>query len=141
MITFNQFLTKWDGKYVDFDKRYGYQCVDLMRQYCLEVLGIPGYTLPPADYAKNIYKRYSATKPFLKIPNTPTGIPKNGDIIFWDYYPFVTGWAGHVAIVVGDGASVNNFISFDQNWPTKTACHRQLHNYRGVMGWLRFVKV
>jgi len=137
-MTLDQFLVKWNGRYVDFDGAYGYQCVDLMRQYIKEVFGVNPYVaLPPAPNAKTIYNTYNSPTPYQKIKNTPTGIPKAGDIIFWGYYPGVTGWAGHVAICVGDGASVNNFISFDQNWPSRTACHRQLHNYRGVMGWLR----
>jgi cell wall-associated NlpC family hydrolase len=139
-MTFQQFLDRYNGAYIDYDGAYGYQCVDLMRQYIKDVFGVNPYiALPPNSSAKQIYKAYTFSTPYKKIANTPTAIPKNGDIIFWGYYPGVTGWAGHVAIVVGDGASVNNFISFDQNWPSRTACHRQLHNYKGVMGWLRKV--
>ena len=138
-MTFNTFIAKYGGHYVDWDHAYGYQCVDLMRQYVWDVIGLKPYiAIPSTGNAKDIYKNYHGTA-FQKIPNTPLGIPKDGDIIFWGFYPGVTGWAGHVAVVVGTGGSVNNFISFDQNWPTNSACHRQLHNYRGVLGWLRKV--
>ena len=139
MITYQQFLDKYNGKYVDYDKKYGYQCVDLFRQYVVDCFGLSPYTIfPAADYAKTIYKNYTASSPFKKIPYTPTNTPKSGDIIFWNFYPGVIGWPGHVGIVVGDGASMYNFISFDQNW-SPTYCHRQLHSYKGVMGWLRKV--
>jgi len=89
--------------------------------------------------ARNIYNNYNkitgAFKNFALIRNTALNAPKNGDIVWWGFYPGVTGLAGHVAICVGDGANVNNFISFDQNYPTGSSCHRQLHNYKGVLGW------
>jgi hypothetical protein len=139
MISFQEYLDAHNTKYIDFDKNRKFWCVDNMRQYIQDVLGLSGWVLPAAPNAKTIYNNYSSTRPFTKIKNTAYNIPKSGDIIFWGYYPFVTGLAGHVGIVVGDGGSVNNFISFDQNYPTGTACHRQLHSYKGVMGWLRKV--
>ena len=30
-----------------------------------------------------------------------------------------------------------SFTSFDQNWPTGSPSHKQLHDYNGVVGWLR----
>jgi cell wall-associated NlpC family hydrolase len=139
-MTYQEFLDKYNWQYVDYDKYYGYQCVDLMRQYIKDVFDLNPYqVLPPAPGAKQIYQRYNTGYPFKKIPNTREAIPINGDIIFWGWYWGLTGPNGHVGIVVGDGSSVNNFISFDQNWPRGSACHRQLHDYRGVMGWLRKV--
>ena len=134
MITFDEFINKWKGRYLDFDGRYGYQCVDLMRQYIKEVLQVNPYEIKPAGTAKQIYRNFTSSPHFIKIPNTPTGVPKKGDIIFWGTYPFVTGFAGHVALFVE--GNVMSFISFDQNWPTGTSCHLQKHSYRGVMGWI-----
>src|SRR5574344_661086 len=37
----DEFITKYSGKKVDFDGAYGAQCVDLFRQYCKDVLGLP----------------------------------------------------------------------------------------------------
>jgi hypothetical protein len=133
------FIDKYNGKFVDYDGKFGYQCVDLMRFYINEIFGLNPYDiLPGAIYAKQIFQRFpatpSASKYFTKIINTPTGVPKKGDIVFWGWYPFVTGIAGHVAIFVeGD---TNRFISFDQNFPLRSSCHYVNHSYRGVMGWL-----
>lgn len=133
----DQFVTKYNGRYIDYDHKYFAQCVDLMRQYCVDVLGIDGYTLPPTDYAKNIFKRFPllGTDKFTKILNTPNNSPMKGDIIFWDWKWPVTGYAGHVAIVTG--ADVNRFIAFTQNYPTRSTCRYYNYNYRGVLGWLR----
>lgn len=136
MLTFQQFLDKWNGQYCEYsDPANRYQCQDLMRQYVQDVLGLPQSALPGALYAKDVFNNYKGTA-FRKVYNNPLNFPPNGALVFWKYYPFVVGWAGHVGINVGDGASIYNFISFDQNYPTRTACHRQLHSYKGVMGWL-----
>lgn len=134
MLTFDQFIAKYDGKYIDFDGKYGYQCVDLMRQYLKEVLGMSAYTaVPPVTGAKDIYSKAN-DKYFDKIPNGKLNFPLRGDIVVWHPYLGVIGWAGHVAVNI-TGAQMN-LISFDQNFKI-TACHRQLHDYKGVTGWLR----
>jgi hypothetical protein len=38
MITLNEFIEKYQNKNIDFDKKYGSQCVDLIQAYKVEVL-------------------------------------------------------------------------------------------------------
>ena len=38
MRPYVDFKNKWLGKRIDYDKAYGYQCVDLIKQYLDEVL-------------------------------------------------------------------------------------------------------
>jgi hypothetical protein len=137
-MTIDLFINKYNGKYIDFDGVYGCQCVDLMRKYVQECLGKDPYSIPRANYAKNIFKNLKSNKDFTKVINTPTGIPKKGDIVFWDWRWPVTGYAGHVAIFSGGNAY--KFISFDQNYPSKSPCRYYNHDYRGVMGWLHPLK-
>jgi hypothetical protein len=40
-MTLNEFVEKYKGKPVDFDKMYGAQCVDLVRQYFQDVWKLP----------------------------------------------------------------------------------------------------
>jgi CHAP domain-containing protein len=134
-MTHDDFVSKYKGRYIDYDGAYGYQCVDLMRLYQKEVFEVPPNSIPAAGYARDIYKNFKPNQYFDKINNTPTGIPQKGDIIFFNTYPFVYGIAGHVAIY--HEGNVNTLISFDQNYPTNTACHLQKHSYRGCLGWLR----
>lgn len=134
MITLDQFIKKNNGRFVDYDRAFGYQCVDLMREYIIECLGLAPYkVIPPVNYAKNAFYNYTGNV-FNKIWNGRTNYPKKGDIIFWKTYPFVTGIAGHVGIVVS--ADVNNIIVFNQNYPTRNPCLLRRFNYRGVIGWL-----
>jgi len=132
-MTFDEFITKYNGKGIDFDGWFGDQCVDLMNQYVLEVLGVanPSSVLP-GDTAYHIYQNAKDPR-FTKVPNTPTGVPQKGDIVFWDT---TLGPAGHVAVfITGD---TTNFTSFDQNFPTGSLCHSQNHSYNSVAGWLHF---
>ena len=131
-----QFFTKWNGKYIDFDGAYGFQCVDLARQYIKEVLGYPQTSMPPAGYAKDIFKKFTSSPNiyFEKVLNGPYNAPRTGDIIFWGVYPLVTGWPGHVAICSTAGTMA--FVSFDQNYGKPNYCRYINHNYRGVLGWL-----
>lgn len=135
MATINEFFNKYNGKYIDFDKNGKYWCVDLMRTFLVEVLGLSGWNLPAVTYAKQIFTNFNTSnKNFTRIYNTPTGVPKKGDIIFWRYYFRVTGWAGHVAIF--NSGNVNSLITFDQNYPTGFPSRFVKHSYRGIMGWL-----
>lgn len=128
-MSFDQFISKYNGKGIDYDGAYGFQCVDLYRQYVKEVLVVP--QSPPVPGAKDVWNTY-LPQYFERITNTPEGVPQKGDIMIWgsNYGPY-----GHVG-VYRDG-NVWGFNSFDQNDPVGTKCHIQYHNYRGVLGWLR----
>ena len=126
-MTYSDFKNKYNGKGIDFDGWYGYQCMDLAHQYATEVVGID---FAPAPAAKDVWKQNPMG--YEKIPNTPTGVPQQGDIIVWNEE---VGPYGHIAIF--DNGDVNKFQSFDQNWPTGSLCHIQDHSYKGVAGWFR----
>ncbi len=130
-MTLQDFISKYTNQFIDYDKSYGNQCVDLINQYCQEVLGIqnPIGELP-GDTAYDIYQNYQGQL-FDKIANTPTGVPSAGDIPFWDTS---IGSAGHVDLFIS--GDQNSFNGFDQNWPVGSPCHVQTHSYGGVVGWL-----
>ena len=134
MISFQDFIIKWNGKYIDFDGVYGPQCFDLLHQFVVEVLGLTDGRILAAPAAKDIYNNYDnlyGHENFEKIANTPTGIPGEGDIVIWS-----SGQYGHVAIFIEGNA--NTFRSFDQNYPTGSPCHVQEHTYGYCLGWLHF---
>lgn len=128
-MTSDQFIAKYNQVPVDFDKAFGNQCMDLMHQYCLDVLGLDGSILRAPD-AQTVFKKFSWPKQFMLVPNTPTGVPSKGDIIFFSTPP-----SGHVAIFFDGDAK--QFTSFDQNWPLNSLPHLQRHDYKEVLGWLR----
>lgn len=135
-MTFDEFISKYTGKPVDFDGYYGVQCMDLMHQYHYDVLGLKDARTLAAPLARNVYENFNSMvgkEYFEKIANTPTGVPQKGDIMFWNNS---VGDAGHVAIFIS--GDENNFKSFDANWPVGTNPHVQSHTYAGVYGWLRY---
>lgn len=110
--------------------------MDLLHQYCVEVLGLLNPRILAAPAAKDVFNNFEnifGHEYFEKIPNTLEGIPLEGDIIFWG-----SGTWGHVAIFVN--GDVKRFKSFDQNYPTGSPCHVQEHNYSSCLGWLRIKK-
>jgi hypothetical protein len=132
------FVNAWTNKPIDFDKSYGYQCVDLMRQFAQDVLGMNSQF--PRGNAYAIFSNMSSTTTLKKVLNTPAAVPSKGDVIFW--HPAASnGQAGHVAIFV-EGNS-KQFSSFDQNYCKNTgsgigecAPRKVVHNYDGVAGWI-----
>jgi len=134
-MTLEEFVIKWNGKYIDFDGVYGNQCMDEMHQYNVECLGITDGSVLAASSAKVLWDTFQTVKGhelFDQIVNTPTGVPQEGDIVLWN-----NGTYGHVAVFV-EGNDIS-FRSFDQNFPTGSFCHVQNHpNYTGVAGWLRY---
>jgi len=127
-MSFNDFITKYDGKPIDYDGFYGYQCRDLVMQYISEFLGFPQ---PPAGNAINLYTSFNQPNSYDLIANTPTGIPTKGDIMVWGTG---VGSNGHTGIYIS--GNMYSFVSFDQNWPVGSYCHQQNHNYNYVLGWL-----
>jgi hypothetical protein len=127
------FFNKYNGKKVDFDGHYGAQCVDEFRQFNKEVLGIaqPRGVNGAKDFWNNYSNDTNLYNNFDKIANTPSFVPQFGDVAIWG-----NGAYGHIAICTGKG-DVNKFESFDQNYPTGSACHYVTHNYSGFLGVLR----
>lgn len=130
MITLDQFIAKYDGKPIDFDHQFGNQCVDLVAQYCVEVLGVQPYYANAADWWN-----YNDDKFAAKIPIGSGETPQKGDIVIWGHNTPGSGGAGHIDIWL-DGTR-NNFTGFDQNWPSGSYCHHQGHDYNYIIGWYR----
>ncbi len=139
MISLDAFINKYNGTYQEYNNdQYKFQCMDLFWMYLKEVLGIDPKPYQGWGSAKNCYNNFNiikgASTTFTRIANKPTNAPQKGDIVFWGYYPFVTGWWGHVGICTSAG--IYALVSFDQNWGKPNFCRYVNHSYKGVMGWL-----
>lgn len=123
----DNFVGQFNGRGVDFDGAYGFQCMDEAEEYNRDVVGAPrigGDAIDtPPRFNRSLYDW---------IDNTPTNVPAKGDIMVWGSK---VGQYGHIAVFVN--GNVNSFVSFDQNWPLGSVCHQQSHNYNGVLGWAR----
>jgi len=127
-MTFDDFIKKWDGKLLDYDNAYSGQCVDVIQQYSVEVLGIGSWGSGNAVGRWTNYPK----EHFDRIANTPEGVPQKGDVMIWGTG---AGPYGHIAVFIEGTAG--SFRSFDQNWPVGSKCHIQGHYYNNVLGWLR----
>lgn len=131
-MTFNEFYQGVNGKSLDYDGLYGYQCVDLAKVYLDWCFGIkPGAWGNAKDYWNNLNKPGMADN-FYQVPNTRDLVVERGDIVVWGAMsgnPY-----GHVSI--GLSGDINHFTSLDQNWGSNYV-REVYHNYDGVLGVLR----
>lgn len=98
----------WIGKRVDVDKKYNYQCVDFIRQYCTE----SGYPITTSGNAIDLWKVGLWPK-YKRISYKFWVLPSPGDVVIFNW-PSIH-W--HIAIVSTDStATVLNVI--EQNWAT-----------------------
>lgn len=130
-MNFTDFMVKYNGQPVDFDQIYPNQCLDLAHQYVYDVLGLTDVRIIAHPAAYQIFTEFTETQYFDKIANSPTGIPKEGDIVVFGQG---VGQWGHVCIFISGDA--NKFKSFDANWPTGSLPHVQDHTYGYCLGWL-----
>lgn len=138
-MTQDVFTTKNLGRYIEFPGTGSAlnQCMDLMRYAIRDVWGIDPYVIPRAKDAKSAFDACKTNTKIKKIYNTPTGVPKKGDLVFFKYYPFLYGGAGHVGLV--ESATMSTIIIYEQNYPTYKPCRFGKHSYRGCKGWVRKV--
>lgn len=133
-MTYKDFIAKWIGKGIDYDGAYKNQCMDVYRQYVKEVLLCP--QSPPVAGAKDVWNTY-LSEYFDRVPNSPEGVPQEGDVVIWGMQPY-----GHIAIC--DHASTSTLTCFEQNWVEgdgSGVTELRLHgNYNNVLGWLKFKK-
>jgi len=85
-------------------------------------------------YAYQMFNNAPSSQ-WIKIRNTPSGVPHAGDIVVWHER---WGSAGHVAIAE-PGSSGTIINSLDQNWSAYHAVTREQHHYakENIIGWLR----
>lgn len=134
-MTTQDFIAKYTGKKLDWDKAHGGQCVDLFRFYVNEVLKLsqPKGVVGAADFWTGYDSDPILKDNFIKIANTPDGVPQEGDVMIWNKK--AGGGFGHIAVFIKGNS--NAFTSFDQNWRAINVCEPTEHNYTNVYGWLR----
>ena len=116
-----------EGKFLDYDKASGAQCVDLIKYY-YAYLGVADYARGNGcDYVSN-----ALPGGWTRIKNTADFVPEPGDIAVWGKELSVY---GHVSIILS--ANVHSFVSMDQNWPKGSACKQVTHSYSKFWGVIR----
>lgn len=139
-ISVEQFASKYDGKAVDFDKKYGAQCVDLFNFYNSEVIGAPFIGTPATGGARDLYEVDCAVRAefYKKLPadtsvqegdvlvyGEPNGrYIENGRVIF----------LGHVRIALKNGFFI------EQNGKKANSTTISKDKVGGLLGVLRPLK-
>lgn len=147
-MTLQEWIDKNTGQPMDFDGKYGNQCVDLFRFYLQDVLNVP--QPPGVKGAKDLSTNYDP-KYFEWVKNTDGVVPSPGDILIFDASagnPF-----GHVSVDVKADLKLKTFQSFDINFPSEGykdkdgnfigtgKAHIQTHKWtEPVLGWLVYKK-
>lgn len=106
------FVGKHNGRYVDYDKAYGPQCVDLIKQWQAE-------NKQPVQ--RGNARDWAGARPGYRwVPNGPFNKPNPGDIVVF------TGGGGYGHIGICMSADKINLTCFEQCYPKST-----LTNSRG----------
>ena len=134
----NDIIREWNGKRIDYDGAYGYQCVDWVRKYStLRGRYIPVFGNAFALWGKNWGSHWQ------KIQYDGHNAPQEGDIIIWD--KSWGGGFGHIA-VANAYCDEKNLRYTDQNGGRGSAkgigvdaITNRFGDYRGVVGWFRWV--
>jgi hypothetical protein len=128
-MTYSQFKSKYLGKFVEVggSPNAQNQCVDLANAYMKEVDG------QPIILGTNACDFPSKASGYTFVENTPSGVPKQGDIMIWkstSSLPY-----GHISVF--ESGTTSSFKSLDQNWPLGSAVKIVTHTYNGLKGWLQ----
>lgn len=123
-MTLKRFICTYINKKVDFDNKFGFQCVDLYRQYCKDVLGIP--QTPAVEGAKDIWENHGS----LKQSKDSFAV---GDILIYDATP--TNKYGHVCILASLLDS-DTFVVFEQNGFEQSGAKLTVRNTTNLLGSL-----
>ena len=139
MKNYEDFIKSVIGTSFDEDHVAGVQCVDLIKRYLKEVFGlnVPNGFGNAIEYYNSYDKKKLLNTNFERIENTPSFIPKQGDIMVWNEKRGKG--AGHVAICTGIG-DTKNFYSYDLNWNGSKKVKEVKHDYKNVLGVLRYKK-
>ena len=104
---YTYYRNKMLGSRVDYDRAYGYQCVDLFKHYCREVLGI---TYWKTGNANQIW--YNTYKIFWKDWKQ---IPWTDDLMQWDILVSLVWRYWHIGIFDHYGQDWKVYL-LEQNW-------------------------
>ena len=131
-----EFVKKYNGVKVDYDKAYGPQCVDLARQWIKEGLGIPEHTgsCSTTGGAKDLFLDYNKMpkeKKYFKRSKLKNYLP--GDILIWDSTE--KNKYGHVAIYLGK--LNDSLIVFEQDGFKQDGAKINLRSRTKLLGYLR----
>ena len=137
MISVQEFVKKYDGSSVDFDKFYGAQCVDLFNFYNKEVVGAPRIGTPITGGARDLWENAAGTPKEHYRRVSPAEQLRVGDVLVYGephgrYIDRgIQKFYGHVNIYVG-----NNLVIEQNGKVAQKTVVREAYR-SGLIGILR----
>lgn len=130
-ITLDEFCDKYKINHsYGFDGAYVGECVSLIKNYIRDVLGVHPEA---AGNAKNYWLNRNTTyikSLFTAIPNTPSFVPKKGDV-----FVRTSGTYGHIGIVLS--ATKDYFYAIEQNYDSNRVVKHIKHTDWNNINFLR----
>ena len=136
-MTFDEFIKTYTGKKVDFDGKYGAQCVDLIRQGIKEIdcfkVPQPEGVEGAQEFFLNHDKRPIQSKYFNKFEIMTIGqkIPRGAIVI---YKATMTNKYGHIGFC--DRTEGNLIYLFEQDGFKQDGAKISAWSYNNVLGYL-----
>ena len=131
-MTAAEFIVKYQGKKVDYDRAHGPQCVDVFRQYCKDVVGCPH--TGTVEGAKELWFRFAENDEKLYFNRLNALQARLGDVLIEDSKE--TNRYGHVSIVVAV-QDKDNVLVFQQDGFAQDGCKLGIRNLKNALGILR----
>lgn len=130
-MTFTEFLNKYSGKKVDYDGKYGFQCVDLIRQYHQDVIG--GRHTGAVTGAVEFWTRFGESKLPEYYNRHNITMAEAGDIVVFDRT--VTNKYGHIALFIRKDK--NGILVFEQDGLRQDGAKFAVRSLDRVLGCLK----
>lgn len=114
-MRFDTWVKNYSGMSLNPDGVYGVQCVDLIKHYCVNVIGIKKAYTDAWGNAVEWYTQFNKkpwlTANFIRIANTAKFVPQKGDIAIFK----TSSKNGHIAVCTGVG-DTKSFQAYDENY-------------------------
>ena len=137
-------LRAYINQTIDYDKKYGHQCVDLVYKVLRDHYGMQNWLNLRNGAAKDMalpeaYRQFASQLEF--IPNTPEFIPQIGDICVTQGGQYNSRF-GHVFLIL-DNSNINQMHTLEQNVGNGDGQgydDRTIENWRNYKNILTFVR-
>ena len=126
------FLTKYSKEKIDYDKRFGPQCVDVFRQYCQDVWQIPH--TGGVEGAKDLWLNYDKMLGEKEYLSKVTGLPAAGDVVVFNATK--NNKYGHVAIFLGV-IDFEHILVFEQDGIKLDGAKYGIRGFDNILGFFR----
>lgn len=151
----DDFVTEWNGRklnvngaHVNFDGRYGIQCMDLWNYWWTE-LGLPVAGFPRHVDAAAVWEDYNGKHYEYFDGILPSQPARKGDVFIYNRQAWGTGY-GHIGIVLRDNGDGNITVletnglgdGYEDDWMNQYGSAPRIHVWpkTNLYGYLRFIQ-